>query len=62
MKTCTWCNKSLSEDSFGKRKIAKDGLNSHCKLCRSIKAKKYRSENKDKCAGYEQARDKPKRL
>ena len=47
-KICTKCHKSLNLSSFGKMKIANDGLSYECKLCCMERNKKYSNDNKEK--------------
>ena len=47
-KICTKCHKSLNLSSFGKMKIANDGLAYECKLCCRERNKKYANDNKEK--------------
>jgi len=46
-KTCSKCKSTLPVSQFGARKDRKDGLRSHCKMCRSKEAKRYHEDNKD---------------
>src|ERR1700744_5043648 len=41
MKTCSKCKQEKSTASFGKRTNAPDGLQAHCKQCRSEYQKKW---------------------
>lgn len=45
-KKCTKCLKSKKLTEFSKKSDTKDGLMSHCKLCRKAKAKLYYQKNK----------------
>jgi hypothetical protein len=42
-KFCPKCKNTRSTINFSKDKYHKDGLQSYCKLCKSIEAKKYKS-------------------
>lgn len=50
MKICTRCKIEKDDSGFGNSKNRKDGLSVYCKLCKSLEAKKYGSENREKCA------------
>lgn len=43
-KVCKTCDEEKSYDLFMKRKLSKDGLDLHCKKCKSIYLSKYRKE------------------
>lgn len=45
MKTCTKCGKEKSLSEYYKRKIAKDGRNSHCKTCEHKEIYEWRKKN-----------------
>lgn len=45
MKTCTKCNKTYSENAFGKKASAKDGLQSHCRNCIQAYNKNYKGSH-----------------
>lgn len=44
-KTCSLCKNTKIKSEFHTNKISKDGFCSWCKICKSIKDKKYRDEN-----------------
>lgn len=44
LKRCSKCGENRELGKFGKRKVSRDGLRSHCKACR----KQYYEENKEK--------------
>lgn len=48
MKTCSSCGKTKDLSSFSKNATKKDGMQTHCKVCRSEKRKLYYKENKVK--------------
>ena len=52
MKTCSKCNIEKTLDYFIKHKQTKDGLNPHCKSCRSKASKKWANKNKDILKSY----------
>lgn len=41
MKICSCCDKLKPYKDFGKRSVNKDRLDTHCRVCRRLKAKKY---------------------
>lgn len=45
MKRCSKCGEIKSKDNFGKHARHKDGLQSHCKSCRSKSSKEYLEKN-----------------
>jgi len=45
-KVCTKCSLEKPLDEYHKQGTSKDGLQSHCKLCRSAHAKEYNEKNK----------------
>jgi len=47
-KVCSKCNIEKELVNFGIKKKSNDGLNSLCKECRNIDAKKYRNNNNQK--------------
>ena len=54
-KTCNKCNEEKPLEGFSKRARAKDGLQSHCKECRSAISKAYRKANPEKVAASHRA-------
>lgn len=48
MRTCTSCGKEKSFEAFAKAKSKKDGLQSHCKVCRANYNKVHYLKNKEK--------------
>lgn len=48
MKICTSCKEEKDFSEFSKHRLGKNGLNSQCKSCSNVRAKKWRLENKDK--------------
>ncbi len=42
MKKCSLCKKTKLKTKYGKRKIAKDGLNSQCNKCRQKSTQKWK--------------------
>lgn len=50
MKTCTKCHNSKSLDEFTKHAGRRDGLCSHCKLCKSAANAEYRAVNRERLA------------
>ena len=55
MKTCSKCKAEKESSEFGKRKLAKDGLQSCCKPCSNETNKAYRKNNKEKIKAYNKA-------
>lgn len=51
-KICVDCKISKLYSDFSKRSLAKDGLDSYCKLCRNAISKQYAMENREKRATY----------
>lgn len=49
-KRCSGCKETKPVSEFSKKRSAKDGLNSHCKNCRSEKSRRYYEANKEKVA------------
>ena len=47
MKICSTCKVEKSVSEFGKRKVARDGLNSQCNSCRNKATILWRSKNKE---------------
>jgi hypothetical protein len=50
MKRCARCKLEKDESGFNKCKQKKDGLSVYCRICKSLEAKKYNIENREKCA------------
>lgn len=48
IKICSKCRARKNVDKFSRCASAKDGLNSHCKSCDSVRNRRYREENPDK--------------
>jgi hypothetical protein len=46
-KKCSSCNELKSTTQFSKRKLAKDGLQHHCKECQSVRTFKLTKSDKD---------------
>lgn len=55
MKICTKCKQSKLEAEFGRRALAKDGLNTYCRQCRSVVDKIYHGDNREKSLSQSQA-------
>lgn len=51
-KVCLNCNNELPFEHFNKIKLGRFGLRSTCKVCDSIRDKKYRNNNKEKLNQY----------
>lgn len=47
-KVCKTCNQNKSVCEFSRRTLSADGFMNDCKICRSIKEKKYRELNPEK--------------
>lgn len=50
LKICARCKLEKEETGFTKSSNRKDGLSVYCKICKSLEAKKYNKENREKCA------------
>lgn len=50
MKICARCRVEKDETGFTKSKQRKDGLSVYCRICKSLEAKKYNKDNREKLA------------
>ena len=55
IKTCRTCNEEKDVSEFYKHKANKDGLFNRCKTCHIAYTKKWRRDNADKVAAWEEA-------
>ena len=51
-KVCIKCGIKQPSAEFHKRSTSKDGLDSRCRTCKSLAAKKYYAANRDKSSAY----------